>query len=146
MTSELVSHHWSHLVSRFVAGCTRHADVAEADGWCVLIGRSREDALVTADDAALQLLDYTVGHVFGQGFTVPAHLILSRWKIYTNTQMRTRGNNHYCTVWYMTIIMYSREEVFIHKKNKSGVTQRNVYVVKVTTCVTNLKIWNTCTL
>lgn len=74
----LLHHHRSDLVSRFVAGCARHADVAEADGRCVLGGRSRIEALIAADDAALQLLDHALGHVFGQGFTMPAHLILSR--------------------------------------------------------------------
>lgn len=76
---------WSHLVSGFVAGCARHADVAEADGRRVLVGRTGVEALVAADDAALQLLDYTVGHVFGHRFAVPAQLVLSRLKN-TNTQ------------------------------------------------------------
>ena len=75
---ELLRHHCSHLVSRFVAGCAWHADVAEADRRCVLIGRGRIEALTGADDAALQLLDHALRHVFGQGFTMPTHLILSR--------------------------------------------------------------------
>lgn len=48
------------LVSRFVVGCARHADVAEADGCCVLVGRSRVEALVAADDATLQLPDHAL--------------------------------------------------------------------------------------
>lgn len=66
----------SHLLSGFVAGCTRHTEVAEADGRRVLLGERRVDALVAAHDAALQLLDDAVSHVSGQGFPVPAHLIL----------------------------------------------------------------------
>lgn len=68
---------WSHLLPGFVAGRTRHAEVAEADKRCVLLGGGGVDALVAAHDAALQLLDDAVGHVSGQRFAVPAHLILS---------------------------------------------------------------------
>lgn len=68
--------HCSHLLPGFVAGRARHAEVAQADGRCVLLGGGGVDALAAAHDAALQLLDDAVGHVSGQGFAVPAHLIL----------------------------------------------------------------------
>lgn len=104
--SSMLVYHWSYLVSRFVAGCTRHAKVTEADRWCVLIGRSRIEALVTADDAALQLLDHAVGHVFGQRLTVPAHLILSHWKRHTQTKLRTGANKYIYITAILNIYLY----------------------------------------
>lgn len=76
--TELVRHRRSHLLSKFVVWCAGHADVAEADWRGVLVGRRGIEALVAADDAALQLLDHALGHVLRQRLAVPAIFILSR--------------------------------------------------------------------
>lgn len=81
-------HRMSHLVSRFVAGGTRHANVTEANWWCVFAWSSRIQTLVAADNAALQLFDHHLRHVFGQRLSVPIHLILGRWKTPTSSGTR----------------------------------------------------------
>lgn len=64
------------LFSSLVTGCTRHPDVPQAHRWRVLDGSGGIQVLAAVCDATLQVLDHHVGHIFGESFGVPPHLIL----------------------------------------------------------------------
>lgn len=65
----------TNLFSGLVARCARHPDVPQADRWGVLYGSRRVQVLAAVHDAALQILDDHLGHVFRQRFGMPAELI-----------------------------------------------------------------------
>lgn len=64
------------LFSSLVTGGTRHPDVPQAHRRRVLDGSGGVQVLAAVCDATLQVLDHHVGHLFGESFGVPPHLIL----------------------------------------------------------------------